>query len=63
LNSSDVISYDETSLPSSKPINAYNHGEFLPLQKIIGELKIEEYLGDLFNEKDRNMIVAMGLIV
>jgi len=33
------------------------------LQKIIGELKIEEYLGDLFNEKDRNMIVAMGLIV
>jgi len=61
LNSSDEISSDETSLPSSKPINAYNYGEFLPLQKIIDELKIGEYLGDLFNEKDRNMIVATAL--
>jgi hypothetical protein len=58
LNSSDEISSDETSLPSSKPINAYNYGEFLPLQKITDELKIGEYLGDLFNEKDRNMIVV-----
>jgi hypothetical protein len=33
---------------------------FLPLQKIIGGLKIEEHLVDLFNEKDRNMIVAMA---
>jgi transposase len=56
LNSSDEI-----SLSSSKPINAYNYGEFLPLQKIIDELKIGEYLGDLFNEKDRNMILAMAL--
>ena len=61
LNSSDEISSDETSLPSSKPINAYNYGEFLPLQKIVDELKIEEYLGDLFNEKDRNMILALAL--
>ena len=66
LNSSDEISSvniasDEISSPSSKPINAYNYGEFLPLQKIIDELKIEEYLGDLFNEKDRNMILAMAL--
>jgi len=56
LNSSDAI-----SSPSSKPINSYNYGEFLPLQKIIDELKIGEYLGDLFNEKDRNMILAMAL--
>ena len=56
LNSSDEI-----SLPSSKPINAYNYGEFLPLQKIIDELKIGEYLGDLFNEKDRNMMLALAL--
>ena len=61
LNSSAEISPDETSSPSSKPINAYNYGEFLPLQKIVDELKIEEYLGDLFNEKDRNMILAMAL--
>ena len=61
LNSSDEISSDETSLPSSKPINAYNYGEFLPLQKITDELKIGEYIGDLFNEKDRNMIVVMAL--
>ena len=58
---SDDISPNETLLPSSKPINAYNYGEFLPLQKIVDELKIEEYLGDLFNEKDRNMILAMVL--
>ncbi len=31
------------------------------MQKIVDELKIEEYLGDLFNEKDRNMILAMAL--
>jgi hypothetical protein len=58
---SDEIASDEISSPSSKPINAYNYGEFLPSQKIIDELKIEEYLGDLFNEKDRNMILAMAL--
>jgi transposase len=61
LNSSDENSSEDISLPSSKPINAYNCGEFLPLHKIIDELKIEEYLGDLFNEKDRNMIIAMAL--
>jgi transposase len=66
LNSSDEIladktSSDEISSSTSKPINAYNYGEFLPLQKITDELKIEEYLGDLFNEKDRNMILALAL--
>ena len=61
LNSSDGISSNDISPPSSKPINAYNYGEFLPLQKITDELKIGEYLGDLFNEKDRNMILAMAL--
>ena len=54
-------SKEETFLPSSKPLNAYNYGELLPLQKIIDELMIGEYLGDLFNEKDRNMILAMAL--
>ncbi|WP_319508490.1 IS1634 family transposase [uncultured Methanolobus sp.] len=54
-------STEETFLPSSKPIKAYNYGELLPLQKIIEELKIGEYLGDLLNEKDRNMILAMVL--
>jgi transposase len=58
---SDNIESDEISSPSSKPINAYNYGEFLPLQKITDELKIEEFLGDLFNEKDRNMILALAL--
>jgi len=61
LNSSDEISSDETSLPSSKRINAYNYGEFLPLQKIADELQIGEYLGDLFNEKDGKIILAMAL--
>jgi len=61
LNSSDGIPSNEISPPCSKPINAYNYGEFLPLQKITDELMIEEYLGDLFNEKDRNMILAMAL--
>ncbi len=60
LNSSDENSSEDILLPSSKPINAYNYGEFLPLQKIIDELNIEKYLGDLFNEKDRNMILAMA---
>ena len=49
------------SLASSKPIKAYNYGELLPLQKITDELKIGEYLGDLFDEKDRNMILSMAL--
>ena len=61
LNSSDEILSDETSLPSSKRINAYHYGEFLPLQKITDELQIGEYLGDLFNEKDGNTIPAMAL--
>ena len=61
LNSSDGISSNDISPPSSKPKNAYNYGELLPLQKITDELKIGEYLGDLFNEKDRNMILAMAL--
>lgn len=65
LNSSDEIlsdktSSDEISASTCKPINAYNYGEFLPLQKITDELNIEEYLGDLFNEKDRNMILSMA---
>ena len=60
LNSSDGISSNDISLPSSKPTNDYNYGEFLPLQKITDELKIGEYLGELFNEKDRNMILAMA---
>jgi len=54
-------SNDEISLPSSKPIKAYNYGELLPLQKITDELRIGEYLGDLFNEKDRNMILSIAL--
>ena len=60
LNSSGESSSNEILPPSSKPINAYNYGEFLPLQKITDELKIGEYLGDLFNEKDRNMILSMS---
>ncbi len=56
-----INSKEETFLPSNKPLNAYNYGELLPLQKIIEELRIGEYLGDLFNEKDRNMILAMSL--
>jgi transposase len=54
-------SNEEISSPSIKPLKAYNYGEFLPLQKITDELRIGEYLGDLFNEKDRNMILAMAL--
>lgn len=47
------------SLPSSKPLKAYNYCELIPLQKITDELQIGEYLGDLFNEKDRNMILSI----
>ncbi len=54
-------SNQEISLPPSKPLKAYNYGELLPLQKITDELRIGEYLGDLFNEKDRNMILAIAL--
>lgn len=60
LNSSDENSSEEISLASSRPINAFNYGEFLPLHKITNELKLEEYLGDLFNEKDRNMLLTMA---
>jgi len=49
------------SSPISKPSKAYNYGEFVPLKKITDELKIEDNLGDLFNEKDRNMIISMAL--
>lgn len=57
----DTLNSNENISPASKPSKAYNYGEFVPLQKITNELKIEEYLGELFNEKDRNMILAMAL--
>ena len=47
-------------LPSSKQLKAYYYGELLPLQKITDELRIGEYLGDLFNGKDRNMILSIA---
>ena len=63
LNSTKDISpiSPSVSSPISKPSKAYNYGEFVPLKKITDELKIEDNLGDLFNEKDRNMIISMAL--
>ncbi|WP_319507504.1 IS1634 family transposase [uncultured Methanolobus sp.] len=56
-----VNSNEGMLLPSSKPLKAYNYGELIPLQKIIEELSIGEFLGDLLNEKDRNMALAIAM--
>ncbi len=55
----DALNSDEDISPVSKPLKAYNYGELIPLQRITEDLKIGEYLGDLFNEKERNMILSM----
>lgn len=55
----DALNSNEGISPSSKPLKAYNYGELLPLQWITDELKLGEYLGYLFNEKERNMILSM----
>ena len=57
----DALNSNKDISPVSKPSKAYNYGEFVPLKKITDELKIEDNLGDLFNEKDRNMIISMAL--
>ncbi len=56
-----VNSNEGMLLPSSKPLKAYNYGELIPLQKIIEELSIGEFLGDLLNEKDRNIALAIAM--
>ena len=55
----DALNSNEGISSSSKPLKAYNYGELLPLQWITDELKVGDYLGDLFNEKERNMILSM----
>ena len=51
----DALNSSENICPVSKPLKAYNYGELLPLQWITDELKIGEYLGDLFNGKDKGI--------
>jgi len=55
----DALNSNEDISPCSKSLKAYNYGELLPLQWITDELKLGEYLGDLFNEKEMNMILSM----
>lgn len=56
----DALNSNKDISPVSKPSKAYNYGEFVPLLEITNELKLGEYLGDLFNEKDRNMILSLA---
>jgi hypothetical protein len=42
------------------PIAAYTHGNLLPLQDIIRELRIDEYLAGLAHEREVRTILALA---
>lgn len=46
---------------TSVPTTAYTHGPFLPLQAIIRELHLNEYLSSLANERETNAILALSM--
>lgn len=52
VNSSGVIL-------SSKSFSSFNYGELLPALKIVEELHIDRFLGDVFNENQMNMILSL----
>jgi transposase len=43
------------------PTQAYTHGNLLPLQKILQEFHIDEYLGQLSSEREKEAIIALAL--
>lgn len=47
-------------LPSRSMIS-YGYGELLPVLKIIKDLHIDKYLGDILNQQQRNMVLTMGI--
>lgn len=46
---------------TSIPTQAYSHGSFLPLQAIISELRLDEYLSSLTSEAEKNVILALSM--
>jgi len=52
MNSSGVF------LPSTS-FSSFNYGELLPVLSIIEELHIDRFLGDIFNEDQRNMVLSL----
>lgn len=47
------------SLITSAPRRSFNYGELLPLLDIIKELHIDDYLDNLFNEMEKDMLITM----
>jgi len=46
---------------TSVPMTAYTHGPYLPLQAVIRELHLDEYLSSLTNERETNAILALSM--
>lgn len=58
----EVMNTDKGSLllPSRSMIS-YGYGELLPILKVIKDLHIDKYLGDILNEQQRNMVLTMSI--
>lgn len=52
MNASGVV------LPSTS-FTPYNYGELLPVLQIVKELHIDRFLGDMFTERQRNMVMSL----
>ncbi|MDI6719125.1 MAG: IS1634 family transposase [Methanomicrobiales archaeon] len=46
---------------ASVPKAAYTHGNLLPLHQIVQELRMDEYLGDLATEEEKETILALAI--
>lgn len=54
----EVMNSDSVILPS-KSFVSYGYGEVLPVLKIIGDLHVDRFLGDVLNEPQRNMVLTL----
>jgi transposase len=58
----EVMNTDTGSfLLPSRSMTSYGYGELLPVLKIIKDLHIDRYLGDVLNEQQRNMVLTMSI--
>ncbi len=53
-----VMNASSLVLPSAS-FTSYNYGELLPVLQIIEELHIDRFLGDVLNERQRNMVLSL----
>ncbi|MFW6122109.1 MAG: IS1634 family transposase [Petrotogales bacterium] len=54
----EVLNAGSVLLPS-KSFVSYGYGELLPILKIIEDLHVDRFLGDVLNEQHRNMVLTL----